>query len=354
MRLLVLGGTGWLGRVVAQHGVAAGHDVTCLARGESGAMPDGVQVVLADRDAADGLSPLLDGDGPRDCGGSNGGGSNGGGWDVVVDVSRQPGQVRRAAAALASVARHYAFVSSCSVYADHTVMAGDESGATLPPLVDDVMSSMEVYGEAKVACEQHVLAAFGPDRCLFARAGLIAGPGDVTDRTGYWPWRFARPADPSGRVLVPDAGEQPTQVVDVRDLAQWLLDAGEAGTAGAYDVVGQVVPLAQHLDLARSVAGHSGALVPAAADWLAAHEVTSWMGPRTLPLWLHEPEFAGLSARTGARARTVGLVTRPLRSTLADTLAWELARPVDHVRRAGLTDAEERALLAELAPAAAG
>ena len=335
----MLGGTGWLGRVVAETAVAAGHEVTCLARGESGSMPDGVRVVLADRDRDDAMTTLVEAAEREDDGA----------WEVVVDVARQPGHVRRAATALAPVARHYVLVSSCSVYADHTIMAGDESGATLPPLDDDVMSSMEVYGEAKVACEQHVLAAFGPDRSLFARAGLIAGPGDTTDRTGYWPWRFARPADPAGRVLVPDAGEQPTQVVDVRDLAQWLLSAGEAGTAGAYDAVGQVVPLAAHLDVARSVAGHRGALVPAAAGWLAAHEVESWMGPRTLPLWLHEPEFAGLSARTGARARTAGLVTRSLESTLADTLAWELARPVDHVRRAGLTDAEERTLLAELA-----
>jgi 2'-hydroxyisoflavone reductase len=337
MRVLVLGGTGWLGRVVAQAGVATGHDVTCLARGESGAMPDGVQVVLADRDREDALARLLNGHADH------------GTWDVVVDVARQPGQVRRAAAELAPVARHYAFVSSCSVYADQTITSADESGATLPALDDDVMSSMEVYGQAKVACEQHVLAAFGPDRCLFARAGLIAGPGDVTDRTGYWPLRFARPSTPDGQVLVPDAGQQPTQVIDVRDLARWLLAAGEAGAAGPFDIVGPVVSLADHLELARSVAGHGGPVVAAAADWLVAHSVDGWMGPRSLPLWLPDAEFAGLTARTGERARTAGLLTRPLPQTLADILAWELTRPADHVRRAGLTDADERDLLGELA-----
>ncbi len=388
MRLLVLGGTGWLGRAVAQHAVAGGHRVTCVTRGGSGPLPHGVHPVVADRERDDAMATLVD-DARAGCGGGGGGDSDGLLWDAVVDVTRQPGQVRRSVAALAPVARHYVFVSSCSVYADHSTPDGDESGALLPALDGDVMTSMDVYGEAKVACEQHVSAAFGADRCLFARAGLIAGPGDVTDRTGYWPLRFARPADPDGRVLVPDAADQPTQVVDVRDLAQWLVDVGEAATAGPFDVVGPVTSLGDHLATARSVAdrvvaaglaggpstdgpstdgpstdgpsadgpgvGGAGRPVAADPDWLVAQGVSGWSGPRSLPIWLPDPEFAGLSARTGAYARTVaGLVTRRLADTLADTLMWELTLPVDRDRKAGLSATEETRLMGRLAVRGAG
>ena len=119
-------------------------------------------------------------------------------WDAVLDVSRQPGQVRRAVAALAGTAEHFTFVSSCSVYADHGSPGADETAGLLPPLESDVMTSPDVYGAAKVACENAARNTFGPDRSLIVRPGLIAGPGDSTDRTGYWPLRFARPVADDG------------------------------------------------------------------------------------------------------------------------------------------------------------
>lgn len=122
-------------------------------------------------------------------------------WDVVLDVSRQPGQVRSAVAALAARARHWVFVSSGNVYAHHDEPGGDETVPVLAPLQGEVMESMETYGEAKVACEQHVLDQVGADRSLIARVGLIGGPGDVFDRSGYWPLRFALPARSDGAVL---------------------------------------------------------------------------------------------------------------------------------------------------------
>ena len=327
MRLLVLGGTAWLGRCVATTALELGHDVTCLARGRAGAVPEGARRVTADRDA-EGAYDGATGD-----------------WDAVIDVSRQPGHVRRAVAALAGRSRSYVFVSSGNVYADHATLGADESAALLPPLDGDVMESMEAYGEAKVACERHVVAAYGAGRSLVARVGLIGGPGDEFDRTGYWPLRFARPSAPDGSVLVPDAPALPTQVIDVRDLAGWLVDAAARGLTGTYDVCGRTVPLAEHLEVARAVSGGPGRPVPVDEAWLAAQGVQQWMGERSLPLWLSDLEWTGMSARDGSAARAAGLQLRPLEQTLADTLAWELTRDPERPRRAGLSIEDERALL---------
>lgn len=332
MRLLVLGGTAWLGRHVAAAALDRGHDVTCLARGSSGAVAEGARMARADRDADDGLDEVLGTD-----------------WDVVVDVARQPGHVRRSTAALHDRCARYVFVSSCSVYADHGTPGADETAALLPALAGDVMETMESYGEAKVACEEHVRGAFGAERSLVARAGLIGGPGDVSGRTGYWPLRLARPAVPDGRVLVPDIADHATQVVDVRDLAAWLVEAGARGTAGVFNAVGEVVCFGQHLRFARDVARHDGPLVTASEEWLTAHGVEPWMGPRSLPLWLPMPEYAGFAARDGSAAHATGLTLRPLEQTLAHVLEWELALGADRSRGAGLTTRDEAELLDALA-----
>lgn len=269
-------------------------------------------------------------------------------WDVIIDVSRQPGQVRSAVAALAGRSRFYVFVSSGNVYADHSRPGQDETIPALPALNEDVMESMATYGEAKVACEQSVLDGFGPDRALLARAGLIGGPGDVSDRTGYWPLRFARPATPDGTVLVPDAPQETTQVIDVRDLADWLVRAGAVGVSGTFNATGDTLSLSQHLEVARGVAQHAGGMVAAGQEWLRDHDVEPWMGPRSLPLWLGDPDWAGFSARDSSKARAAGLTTRPLAETLADTLAWELTRDTARSRQAGLSDEDERSLLRAL------
>ncbi|EMY33193.1 nucleoside-diphosphate-sugar epimerase [Arthrobacter crystallopoietes BAB-32] len=328
MRLLVLGGTAWLGSTIAARAVELGHTVTCLARGTAARPPEGTEFVRADRDAPDAYAGVAGRD-----------------WDAVVDVSRQPGQVRTAAAALAARARHFTFVSSASVYADHGTAGAAEDAGLLPPLDGDVMDSMAVYGEAKVSCEQRVLEHFGPDRSLIVRSGLIAGPGDETGRTGHWPLRFSRPAAQDGSVLVPDSPGLQTQVIDVRDLAAWIVDATAGGLAGTFNATGDALPLDEHLAAAREVARHIGPLVRADQDWLAAHGVEPWMGAKSLPLWLPLPEYAGFSARDTSAAKANGLSLRPLRQTLADTLAWELASGANRPRRAGLTPEEERDLL---------
>jgi nucleoside-diphosphate-sugar epimerase len=331
VHILVLGGTAWLGREVAAAAVAAGHDVVCLARGQSGPPAVGARLIHRDRDRAKAYDALVE---QR--------------WDAVIDVARQPGQVRKAAQALAPVTAHAVFVSTGNVYAEHRRKGMVESATLLPPLAGDVMQDMEAYGPAKVACEQHMLAAFGAERTAIARAGLIGGPGDVSDRSGYWPWRFANPAVPDGRVLVPDAPDAVAQLIDVRDLAAWLVTVAVERIAGVFNATGETLSLADHLGAARAVAGHHDTVVAAASAWLLAQGVEPWMGERSLPLWLPDPEWAGFTARDSSRARAAGLVCRPVESTLADTLEWEQSRPAGQTRRAGLSDADEAALLSQL------
>ncbi len=321
--LLVLGGTAWLGREVARLALERGYQVTCLARGDSGPVADGVRSVRADRthpDAYDAVRDQL--------------------WDDVVDVSWQPGQVRSALAALSAAAAHWSYVSSCSVYAAHDLPGIDEDAAVLAPHPGDE-AAIEDYGAAKVACEQAVVQALG-DRALLARAGLLGGPGDPSDRFGYWVGRFALAGD--GPVLVPDAPDQPSQTLDVRDLAAWLLRAGEQGVHGPVNAVGEQRALGELLAVARQVGGPAD-VVSAEPQWLLDNDVAGWMGARSLPLWLPWPDHAGFGARADARALHLGLTRRPVQDTLTDTLAYERALGLSRPRKAGLTRAEELDLI---------
>ncbi|MGN6299586.1 MAG: NAD-dependent epimerase/dehydratase family protein [Angustibacter sp.] len=329
--MLVLGGTGWLGREVVRAAVEQGYDVTCLARGESGGVPDVARLVAADRTRAEAYDAVA-----------------GAHWDAVVDVARQPGQVRSALRALGDRAGHWTFVSTCSVYADHGTPGADESAVLLPALAGDV-GTPEEYGEAKVACELACRDAVG-DRLLVARAGLIAGYGDPSDRFGYWPARLAAAAeaDPAWgpSVLWPDVPTAPTQAVDVRDLAQWLVRAGRDGTTGTYNAVGESRPFADLLRTVAEVVGFEGAVEAVDPDWLVAHDVQEWAGPRSLPLWIADPGWGGFSARDGWAAWQAGLTLRPLADLVADSLRWEREQGLGRERAAGLAPDDEQELLA--------
>ena len=327
MSVLVLGGTGWLSREVAARAVSLGHDVTCLARGQSGAAPDGANLVTGDRSQPGGYDGLPDQS-----------------WDLVVDVASQPGYVRSAVRALADRARRWVYVSSLSVYRDNSEPGADESAEVLPALHSD-QAAVEQYGEGKVACEVALRSSL-PDRLFVARPGLICGHGDRSDRFGYWPWRFDR--SPDAPVIAPGPLDAPVQLLDVTDLAVWLVDAGLSDATGTFNAIGEVRRFGDVVAACRAATGHRGEVVVADPDWLLAQGVTPWMGPRSLPVWTPGQDYAGFFTRSRAAAEALGLPDPDLAGLARAALAWECTRDPAGTRRAGLTDDEQQELLTRL------
>ncbi|MGC1908364.1 MAG: NAD-dependent epimerase/dehydratase family protein [Candidatus Dormiibacterota bacterium] len=322
----MLGGTVFLSAAIAAEAVARGHDVACLARAVSGSAPTGASLYRADRE--DGAEAYRRATGQ---------------WDAVVEVSWQPSHVRDALVALADRASHWTYVSSCSVYADQNTEEASEGAEVLTPLtVNDPVTEAN-YGEAKVACENACLAAVGP-RLHVTRPGLIGGPGDPSDRFGYWPARFARRREDA--VLVPADSERWTQTIDVRDLAAWIVTAAERGVTGTFNAAGESTSLSAVLELARRSAEHTGPLLTVDPGWLLEHGVHPWSGPESLPLWLPLGiGFDGFARRICAGALDAGLRRRPLSETVAASLDFERESGLDRARHAGLSPAKERSLL---------
>jgi nucleoside-diphosphate-sugar epimerase len=336
LRFLVLGGTAWLGGTVAARALAEGHHVTCLARGVSGTVPEGAEVVTADRWQPGAYDAVAGQD-----------------WDVVLDVSWEPALVRSALTALAPRARHWVYVSSISVYADHSVPGADESAELLPAWIGEGTAPAEVYGEAKVSCETACREILGSEQLLVARAGLIVGHGDRSDRFGYWPARFAR-ASAGEQVLVPPL-DAPAQFIDVEDLAGWLVAAGAQGVSGVYDATGPRRSIGEVVSACLAATAPDTASQPRLVDpgepWLLAEGVAPWMGPESLPLWVPSEDYAGHNTRTVEAVHAAGLTTRPLEETVRDALRWETELGLDRERRSGLTPPREASLLARLSHA---
>lgn len=335
MRLLVLGGTIFVGHAVAAEGVRRGHDVVCAARGESGAVPDGATLVKVDRDAEDGLEPLGDGR-----------------FDAVVDVSPlSVPWVRRALDAFGSRAGHWTFVSTINVYADLlTPGQTPATGPLLPALAqhatrDEMMALGEegtsLYGGIKVASENAVRDTMG-DAAFVVRPGLITGSWDRSDRFGYWPGRFAR----GGRVLVPES-QEPMQTIDVKDFARWIVDAGEKGVTGTYDAVSPTRPTTAMIEEIAAAVGFDGEFVKASTEQLVAAGVNPWSGERSLPLWL-PPGWEGVKSHDPAPSIAAGMPVRPFAEAVTDALERERELGLDRPRRAGLSLAEEEEVLAKL------
>jgi 2'-hydroxyisoflavone reductase len=299
MRLLVLGGSGFVGRAVVEEGLRRGWRVTTFNRGRRPEAGGAVERLTGDRLVASDLDVL-----------------RGREWDVVVDTwSGAPRAVRDSADALAGRAPVYAYVSTGSVYAPPPPVGGDESSPTVDASPDATGGE---YAEVKRGAELAVEAAFGP-RALHARAGLILGPHEDVGRLPWWLLRMRR----GGEVLAPGPRDAPIQYIDARDLAAWMLDAAAAGLGGAYNVVrraGQAT-MGSLLEACLDVAGAPGA----GLTWVdPAVVVEAGIEPWSeLPVWLPpDHEFRGLHAADVERAYAAGLCPRPLEDTVRDTWRW--------------------------------
>lgn len=321
MRILVLGGTVFLGRAITDAALAGGHQVTHFNRGRSGAADSRVETLTGDRtQSLDALS--------------------GRAWDAIVDTSGYlPQVVRRSAEALRDAAGRYLFVSSISVYAGPGF---DEDAAVQPPPdpLPDAMT-METYGALKGACEGVVREIFG-ERATVARPGLIVGPHDPTDRFTWWPWRVAR----GGRVAAPGRAARTVQFIDVRDLAPWTIELLEREAPGTFNATGprKPVEMSRLLDACRAVSKSDATFEWIEETFLAESGVTPW---KDMPLWVPEsdPHASGFMSVPIDRALSTGLAFTTLEDTIADTLAWARTRSAGHEWKAGLSPDREAALL---------
>lgn len=315
MRLLVLGGTVFLGRHVVETALAQGHRVSVFHRGRTGADLFGGQVERLTGDRDGGLAALGE---DRT-------------WDAVVDTSGQlPRLVRDAAVALAHRTHHYTYVSSLSVYADEQTAGQDES-APRRRLEDPSQEEVgpETFGPMKSACETAAEAAV-PGRTLVVRPGLLAGPYDPSSRFAYWPLRVAR----GGDVLLPGPADTPCELTDARDLAAWILRCAEEGVAGAFNATGPTPAKTTFGALFEACRQASGAKAdPLFVDeaFLLERHVHPW---NDLPLWTGSLGPA-IPTHSAAKAIREGLTFRPLVDTCRDTLAWARGAGLDEKLAAG-------------------
>ncbi|HEX4525482.1 MAG TPA: NAD-dependent epimerase/dehydratase family protein [Gaiellaceae bacterium] len=316
MRLLVLGGTQFLGRHVVDAALERGHDVTLFNRGQTRPeLHPTVEKLRGDRDGE--LDAL-----------------RGRGFDAVVDTSGYvPRIVRDTIDALGDVG-HYTFVSSISVYASVATPPTEES--PVAELKEETEEWREAYGELKALCEDVVRDRF--PGAFIPRPGLIVGPWDPTGRFTYWPRRFAE----GGRVLVPAPPRAAAQVIDARDLAGWIVRCAEGGTAGTFNAVDRPTTRANLFETCRRVAAVETELVWVDGDFLAEHEVGEWM---ELPLWLHDAEYAGMLSVDPTAAFGAGLETRPLEETVQATLEWARSGAAPADPPAGLAREKEQQVL---------
>src|SRR5262245_12989297 len=301
MRLLILGGTHFLGRHLATEALAHGHRVSLFHRGKTGAdlFPEAEHIV-GDRD---GDLAVLSG---RE-------------WDAVIDTSGYVPRIARASAEqLAGAVGHYTFISTISVYPGFPETPHISESSPVGKLDDPTLEEVtgESYGPLKALCEQAVQAVF-PDHALVVRPGLIVGPYDPTDRFTYWPHRVAR----GGEMLAPGHADFAVQFIDARDLAAWTLTMTEQGQTGTFNATGPDHPLTmgEVLEAAKRESGSDARFTWVPDAFLAEAGAEGWS---EVPLWVSEAEAPGLSNVNCAKAYAAGLGFRPVAETVRDTLTW--------------------------------
>jgi 2'-hydroxyisoflavone reductase len=330
LKILILGGTKFLGPALVERAEARGHTLTLFNRGKTnpGLFPN-VEKLQGNRDPNkdEGLKAL-----------------EGRKWDAVIDTSGYvPRVVKASASLLAPNVGQYVFISSVSVYQELTKMDLDES-APVATMADETNEQvMANYGALKALCEKAAEAAL-PGRALNIRPGLIVGPDDPTDRFSYWPVRLAQ----GGEVLAPGDGQDPTQVIDARDLAAFIIRQVEQRTMGTFNVTGPAKPVDMRALLEATQKGVGGDARLTWVDWpfLEKNKVEAF---QDMPAWVPRtgPECA-MGRVSIARALQAGLTTRPLEETARDTLAWFRTQPPERQakREAGMSPERERELLA--------
>jgi 2'-hydroxyisoflavone reductase len=312
VRILVLGGNGFVGRAVVADALEQGAEVASFSRGLSGRdLPSEVTQLVGDRDAGD-YESLRTGE-----------------WDAVVDLSGyQSKQVDEAMDVLGDRVERYVFISSHAVYVRDLPPGTDESAPRREPMrAADVLTN-ETYGPCKVACEDDVLARYG-DRATIVRPGRVTGPGDSSDTVLYWVRRGAR----GGRVALPTKPEQPLQLIDSRDVGRLVVQLITDERSGAFNAVGPESTIGELIETAADLAGRTVELAQIPADAVR------------LPLVEPEAEW-GYRRRNPAKARAAGMTVTPLRQTVADLLAWDRDRgePAIDVE---LSPEDERKLIGE-------
>ena len=325
MKLLLLGGTGFLSRYLVETALRRGHDVTLFHRGQTD--PDlfpELDHVRGDREKEKDLTALA-----------------GRSWNAVIDTCGYvPRVVHTSAAFLAGAVEHYTFISSLNAYAQLNVDGIDESypvGTLADETVEEVTSTS--YGPLKALCEQAAEQVL-PGRALIIRPGLLVGPSDPTGRFTYWPHRLAQ----GGEVLVADRKDQPVQFIDARDLAEWSIRLVEARQTGVYNATGPAHPftMQQLLEQCNTVCGKDVHFTWISEAFLLEHAVTPWT---ELPLWIPRSSGVGLQAASIRKALHAGLTFRPLTETIHDTFVWDCAHPGTVAQSGSITPGRETALL---------
>lgn len=320
MKLLLLGGTVFLGRHIVEAALARGHEVTLFNRGQHN--PDLFPEVEKLRGDRNGDLAALQG---RQ-------------WDAAIDTSGfVPRVVRASAEALTNAIKHYTFISSISVYADFTKRGIDEN-SPVAKLTDESVEEVtgETYGGLKALCEQAAEEVL-PGKVLIVRPGLIVGPDDQTDRFTYWPYRVAQ----GGEMLAPGKPAHQEQFIDVRDLAQWIVRMVEAGKTGVYNATGPdyVLSTQQLLEECKAATGSD-----AQFTWVDEAFLAPILEEVNLQPWVSEAHV-GIRAVNCNKAFADGLTFRPLAETVRDTLAWKAASPTADTLRSGLKPEQEQQLL---------